>query len=244
MEPYSYVLIDYKEKMKMKKPNQVIDEIAQVIYPPAEAVVNQLTTIRAIVTPTIKMYESTKDIHTIQPNLDMIQRAIDYLRGAPMRDKLKPAPDDKLDSLKFLTYTSGFNIAYSLNKQGEYDVAIYGTEITPTIEHKDLFGDPERQVVEIGLEIPVTCGKSYLIAQENPVLKEYATSDETVSEIDGAYIKEKIYPMDEDTLQYNFLLQEGRTSVRIAMYADYEEPIVFNISSHIHFKEQEEKDND
>ena len=226
-----------------KKPNQVIDEITQVIYPPAEAVVNQLTTIRAIIPSTIKMYQSTSDIHTIQPNLDMIERAIAYLRGAPMRDELKPNPEDTLKPI-FIPSSGGFNITMSLNKNGEYDISIIGIDVEKKIAHPELFGEVDFPATEMGFEIPVTCGKSYLVAQENPVL-EYYEDDPSVKyyEDTKAWIKEKIYIMDEDNFQYMFLLQEGRTKVRIAIYADFEEPIVFNITSHIHFKEQENEEN-
>lgn len=49
----------------MDKPNQIIDPIRKVIYPPPEAIVNQLLTLRAIIMPTIKLYESTEDIRSI-----------------------------------------------------------------------------------------------------------------------------------------------------------------------------------
>ena len=54
----------------MKKPNQIVDELRGVIYPPSEAVAPQLSTIRSIATGAIKVYESTRDIHSIFPNLD------------------------------------------------------------------------------------------------------------------------------------------------------------------------------
>lgn len=226
-----------------KKPNQVIDEITNVIYPPAEAVVNQLTTIRAIIPSTIKMYESTEDIHTIQPNLDMIQRAIDYLRGAPMRDELKPIPEDTLKPI-FIPSATGFNITISLNKNGEYDISIVGTDVEKKIIHPELFGEVDFDATEMDFEIPVTCGKSYLVAQENPVL-EYYESDPSIKyyEDTKVWIKEKTYLMDEDNFIYAFLLPKGRSKIRIAIYADFEESIIFNITSHIHFKKQEEGDN-
>lgn len=227
-----------------KKPNQMIDEITNVIYPPAEAVVNQLTTIRAIIAPTIKMYESTEDIHTIQPNLDMIQRAVDYLRGAPMRDDLKPIPEDKLKPI-YIPSSTGFNITSTVNKDGEYDVSIVGIDVEKKISHPELFGEVDFPATEIGIEIPVTCGKTYLVAQENPVL-EYYENDPSIKyyEDTNAWIKEKTYLMDEDNFLYFFLLKEGRSQIRIAIYADYENPIIFNITSHIHFKTQEVEDNE
>lgn len=224
-----------------KKPNQIIDEITQVIYPPAEAVVNQLATIRAIIPSTIKMYESTEDIHTIQPNLDMIQRAIDYLRGAPMRDELKPLPEDTLKPT-YIPSSTGFNITSILNRDGEYDVTIVGIEVEKKISHPELFGEVDFPATEMRIEIPVTCGKTYLIAQENPVLEYYEDDPYVKLYLDNGkntWVKEKEYPMDEDFFEYAFLLQEGRSKIRIAIYADYEEPIIFNITSHIHFKKSE-----
>lgn len=226
-----------------RKPNQVIDEITNVIYPPPEAIPGQLDTIRVLAQSTKKIYESTGDIHSLFPNLDMIQRAIDYLRGAPMRDELKPTPEDTLKPI-FIPASSGFNITYSLNKDGEYDVTIVGTDVEKTVAHPELFGEVDFPATEMGFEIPVTCGKTYLIAQENKIL-EYYQDDLSVKfyEDTQKWVKEKEYIMDEDNLEYYFLLKEGRSKVRIAIFADYEEPIVFNITSHIHLKKQEEDKN-
>lgn len=188
------------------------------------------------------MYESTKDIHTIQPNLDMIQRAINYLRGAPMRDELKPLPEDKIKPI-YIPSSSGFNITSSINREGEYDVSIVGIDIAKEINYPELFGEVDFPAVEMGIEIPVTCGKTYLIAQENPVL-EYYEDDPSIKyyEDQKAWIKEKEYVMDEDYFKYIFLLKEGRSKIRIAIYADYEQPIIFNITSHIHIKKEESPD--
>lgn len=227
-----------------KKPDQIIDPIFNVIYPPPEAIIDQLSTIRAIIPPTIKLYQSTGDIHTIQPNLDMIQRGVNYLRGAPMRDELKPPPEDTLKPV-FIPSSTGFNITYTLNRDGEYDVSIVGIDIEKKINYPELFGEVNFPATEMSFEIPVTCGKSYLVAQENPVLENYK-DDSSVKyyEDTKAWIKEKTYLIDEDNFLYMFLLQEGRSKVRIAIYADFEEPIIFNITSHIHFKEQEGEEND
>ena len=225
----------------MKKPDQIVDEISGKIFPPAEAVVNQLTTIRAIIPSTIKMYQSTEDIHTIQPNLDMIQRAIDYLRGAPMRDELKPAPEDTLKPT-YIPASAGFTITSTLNKNGEYDVSVLGIDVEPKLNHPELFGDIGINVVELGIEIPVICGESYMVTQSNPVLSYYYPNDSYIVEVDNEgskeYIKQKDYLMNEDFFQYVFLLKEGRTKVRIEIDSK-DEPIVFNITSHIHFKKQE-----
>lgn len=221
----------------MKKPDQIIDKITSVIYPPPEAIPGYLDTIKVVAASTKKIYEDTEDIHSIFPNLDMMERAISYLRGSPIPEDLKPLPEDLLKPI-YHPASSGLNIISILNRNGEYDVSIVGVDIEPKIEHKELFGELNEKVMEIGIEIPVICGKNYLVTQENPVLSHYI-EDENVSEIDdGIYVKEKIYTMDEDTFQYAFLLKEGRSKVRIAFYADYEEPIIFNITSHIHFGEE------
>lgn len=222
----------------MKKPNQIIDEITNVIYPPAEAIPGQLDTIKVVAASTKKIYDSTGDIHSIFPNLDMIQRAIDYLRGAPMRDELKPIPEDTIKPV-YIPSSSGFNITSSINRDGEYDVSIVGIDVEKKINYPELFGEVDFPAIEMGIEIPVTCGKTYLVAQTNPVLEHYEDDPSIQIGTENEWIKEKEYPMDEDFFQYMFLLQEGRSKVRIAIYADYEEPIIFNITSHIHIKEEE-----
>lgn len=223
----------------MKKPNQIIDEITGVIYPPAEAIPGQLDTIKVVAASTKKIYDATGDVHSIFPNLDMIQRAIDYLKGAPMRDELKPIPEDTLKPI-YIPSSSGFNITSAINRDGEYDVSIVGIDVEQKIDYPELFGEVDFPAVEMGIEFPVICGKTYLVAQENPVLENYE-NDPSIKyyEDQNAWIKEKEYPMDEDYFKYMFLLQEGRSKVRIAVYADHEEPIVFNITSHIHIKEEE-----
>lgn len=222
-----------------KKPNQIIDEITNVIYPPPEAIPGQLDTIKVVAASTKKIYDATCDIHSIFPNLDMIQRAIDYLRGAPMRDELKPIPEDTLKPT-YIPSSSGFNITSSLNRDGEYEVSIVGIDVEKKINYPELFGEVDFPAVEMGIEFPVTCGKTYLVAQENPIL-EYYEDDPSIKyyEDTNVWIKEKEYLMEEDYFKYMFLLEEGRSKIRIAVYADHEEPIIFNITSHIHLKEDE-----
>lgn len=227
----------------MKRPDQVIDEVTNVIYPPVEAILPQLYSIKTIAASAGRVYEATEDIHSIFPNLDAMQKIINYLRGAPIPEDLKPMPEDTLKPI-FTPASSGFNIVSTLNRNGEYDISIVGIDVDPAIAHPELFGNilNDLEVVEMQFEIPVTCGKRYLIAQENPVLEYYANNGDTDIMYDEKYnvwVKEKQYMMNEDTFQYAFLLEEGRSKVRIAIYADYEEPIVFNITSHIHFKKKE-----
>lgn len=227
-----------------RKPNQIIDEVTQVIYPPAEAVVNQLSTIKAIIPSTIRMYEDTEDIHTIQPNLDMIERALKYLRGAPMRDELKPLPEDTLKPT-YIPSATGFTITSILNRNGEYDISIVGIDVEKKIMHPELFGEVNEPMTEFNIEFPVTCGKNYLVSQANPAL-EYYKDDPSIMfySADGTWVKEKEYLMDEDFFTYAFLFMEGRSKVKISVFADYEEPIIFNITSHIHFKEEPSQEED
>lgn len=216
------------------KPNQVVDEVMRLVYPPSEAIIPQLSTIRSIAASTIKVYDATHDIHSIFPNLNTLQEIINYLRGAPMKDELKP--EDTLKPI-FISSAPGLTITSSLNKDGEYDISIVGTNLEPKIDHPELFGDVNFKAIEMNIKIPVICGQTYLIAQSNPVLKNYL-NDEYVMELDGEFIKEKMYNMIEDIFEYAFLLIEGRTKVNISIYADYQKPIVFNITSHIHFKKE------
>lgn len=225
--------------MTMKKPNQIIDEITNVIYPEPLAIEGQLMTLRNLATSTLKTYQSTEDIHSILVNLDMMQKGIEYLRGAPIQEELMPKPEPE-DTIKptFVSYSENLSIISTMPKDREYVVYIEGVDIDPKINNEDLFGKVDFKALEIGIEMPVICGKTYLISQENPALSHYQ-DDEYVMAIDNSYIKEKQYNMTEDTFEYAFLLIEGRTRINISIYADYEEPITFCIYSHIHFKKEE-----
>lgn len=229
------------------KPNQVIDEIFDVIYPPAEAIGPELNTIRAIANATMALYEQTEEIRTIQPNLDMIQRAIDYLRGAPMRDELKPDPEDTLQPT-VISYSAGTSITVTYGKDEQYKVMITGSEVEPKIHYPELFGDLDIDVVTVELGVPIICGHHYTVTQVNPLLELYQ-DDPSISELeDGTWQKSKTYEMTEDMLEYAFLLPSGRTQVTITIVdedaedSDNAEPIIFNVTSHIHFKEKEETD--
>lgn len=228
----------------MKKPNQVIDEITEVVYPPAEAILPQLYTIRTLASSTAKVYEATEDIHSILPNLDMIQRAVDYLRGAPMQDELRPTPEDTLRPI-FISKAPGMSIYCSFNKEGKYDVDINAYNIEPKIEHVELFGDINFDATEVILEIPIICGRVYTVEQVNPILAHYEEKDSTVNGIDYngkiIYVKTKDYRFDEeDILSYAFLIGKGRSQIIISITdKETSEVIEFNINSHIHFKEKE-----
>lgn len=180
------------------KPNQTIDEIFNLVYPPSEAILPQLYSIKTIAASASRVYDATEDIHSIFPNLDAMQKIIDYLRGAPLPDDLKPLPEDTLKPV-FFPSSDGFNIITSLNRNGEYDVSIIGLDVEPKITHPELFGDilNTTDIVEVCLEIPVICGRNYLVTQNNPVLSYYE-EDKTVKQYGDEWVKEKIYTMDED----------------------------------------------
>lgn len=225
-----------------RKPNQVIDEITQVIYPPAEAIVGQLSTIKAIIPSTIRMYEDTEDIHTIFPNLDMIQRAIDYLRGAPMQPELKPLPEDILNPT-LISYSSNVNITIKYTAENEYDMSVVGTEIEPHIHYPELFGDQDIEVVTLELGLPVICGHQYEVSQINPILAIYQDDPSIQQDENEQWIKVKTYDMDKDTFEYAFLTQGGRNDIKITikdLTDDSQDPITFNINTHIHFKGKDE----
>lgn len=230
---------------QMKKPNQIIDEITGVIYPPAEAVVNQLSTIKAIIPSTIKMYQDTQDIHTIFPNLQMIQGALDYLRGMPMLDGLKPLPDDKIKPT-IIAYSSDVKITVDRVGDKEYNVELSGVDIEPHIQYPDLFGELDIDVLTASIGIPVICGRRYEVTQINPILR-FFKDDPTISEMEnGDWVKNKEYLMEEDDFEYSFLVPDGRNHIEIiikdldAESSDEAEPIVFKIATHIHFAEPEE----
>lgn len=214
----------------MMKPNQIVDEITGAIYPPAEAVTNQLTTIRAIIPSTIKMYESTGDIHTIQPNLDMIQRAINYLRGAP---PLIVNPEVEVNEPE-INASSDLSTTVKVNSRGEYDISVLGIDVEPVIQYNV-------RAVETTLTIKDEMFNSYLVTEQNPFLSN-VPNELLVDMNNGEWVKETTYTVDEDSMiTYSFFLLEGRTKVRIAFESVNRSPIIFNISAHIHFKETEKE---
>lgn len=226
----------------VRKPNQIIDEITEVVYPPAEAIESQLTTIRAIIPSTIKMYKDTGDIHTIQPNLDMIQRALDYLRGAP---KLE-FPQEPEDVLKpaFSYGSEGLTIVCTMEKENFYKVEIVGLNIEPNIKHPELFGSLDVNAVDLGIKFPIVCGKPYTVVQYNDML-QYFIDDPSIEDIGGEYIKTKTYTIeDDDEFEYMFLLGKGRNFIEILVEDDNGVYAHFDIITHIHFKQKENTDND
>lgn len=193
------------------------------------------------------MYESTEDIHTIQPNLDMIQRAIDYLRGSPMRDELKPVEDPK-DTLHPLIVPTveGVSIETTLVGDNDYLVNIVGIDINSRPVDKDWFGDTISDVMEIAVDIPVICGMKYTIVQRNNVLQHYYPDDPTIDKDLGGWYKMKTYVFEDDQLTYKFLIPSGYSTVELFITQDNDDlPMAhFKFMSHIHFKKQEVEDND
>lgn len=230
--------------MQNKKPNQVIDEITKVIYPPAEAIVDQLGTIRAIVTPTIKLYENTGDIHTIQPNLDMIERAIKYLRGAPYIDiPLDKEPEDTLNPTFITPDGMGAKIELA-DEDNSFLVSLINFAAKQEEVNEDLFGEIDFDAMEIHLEIPIECGKPYIVTQYNPVLEHFNHDPSISQDSSGKWCKIKEYVIDdEDTFEYAFLIPTGRSEIEIYIDDDAGKSVgKFKIVSHIHF-EKEKEDN-
>lgn len=52
------------------KPDKLIDFAIDRIYPPSESIVPQLSAIRANAVSAAKVFENTKDLRSIFPNLD------------------------------------------------------------------------------------------------------------------------------------------------------------------------------
>ncbi len=229
----------------MRKPNQIVDEITGVVYPPKEAIVDQLSTIRAIIGPTIKIYESTGDVHSIFPNLEMIQTAIDYLRGQPELEDLKPVEsiDLELSSLAPGLQTKMF---YD-NKANTYNIDIMGVDVIPKIHEPELFGDMPMPVTDISLVLSLDCSKEYIITQQNPALAYYYGNDENVIKTEeGLYIKSKKYKFpDEDKVTYSFLLPKGQSNIVVTVNEidgeNFKVIYNININAHVHFKAQEDE---
>lgn len=224
-----------------RKPNQIIDEITEAIYPPAEAIESQLNTIRAIIPSTVKMYKDTGDIHTIQPNLDMIQRALDYLRGAPKLD----FPQEPEDVLKptFSYGNGGLSVVCTMEKENYYKIEIIGLNIEPNIQHPELWGELNIDAIDFGIHVPVICGESYTVTQYNDILKHFP-DDPYISELEDTWVKNKQYTMDEDDFEYMFLISKGRSSIEIFIEDSEGVYAHFDITAHIHFKEKEVQEDD
>ncbi|MCM1219546.1 MAG: hypothetical protein NC548_34130 [Lachnospiraceae bacterium] len=158
-------------------------------------------------------------------------------------DEMKPLPEDRLNPV-YIPSSEGLTITSRLNKDGEYDVTIVGTSVESNILYPDVFGELEIPVVEMGIEIPVICGDTYRVIQENKILRIYE-DDPFIShdeEMD-LWIKDKEYVMDEDFFKYLFLLDKGRSKIKISFQnLKTGREVIFNIRSHIHFKPQQEEE--
>lgn len=223
-------------------PNQVIDWKKRVIYPDSKAIVNQLGTIRSIIPSTIKMYEATEDIRSIQTNLDMIQSAVEFLRGKPMPDDMRPPyPPIKID---YVVASPVAVVTKFDDKHREYKIAVTGTNIEPNLINDYLFGEIETPVLEMNLRFPVICGHTYQITQINQALSLYPEDLSIYQDEDtGDWIKVKEYVMDEDIFALAFLILNGRNKINISVIDldDENAPeLKFNISTHIHFKDKED----
>lgn len=162
-----------------------------------------------------------------------------------MIDELKPLPEDKLNP-SLISYSSGINITTKYTKENEYDVMIVGNNIEPHIHYPDLFGDLDIEVVTMELGIPVVCGHRYVVTQINPILSLYVDDNSIEQTEDNEWVKTKEYFMNDDTFEYAFLVPSGRNQITLSIKdidaetSDAAKPVIFNITTHIHFKEQEE----
>lgn len=162
------------------------------------------------------------------------------MRGAPIQENTKPAPEDTLKPE--FTFSSDVNFSIDFNKNGEYEVEVYGVDIEPSLKNEDLFGrleDLEQPALEITLKIPVICNTNYEVTQVNPALEMY--KDDLNIFYDEEWTKSKVYNMTKDYFEYSFLITEGRNKIKIFINHEENENFVpltiFNINSHIHFKE-------
>lgn len=222
-----------------KKPDQVIDEITGVVYPPAEAVESQLATIRAIIPSTIKMYKDTGDIHTIQPNLDMIQTALNYLRGAPALE----FPQEPEDILKpsFSYANGGLSVVCTMEKENDYKIEIVGLNIDPIIQNPEFWGELNIDAIDFGINIPVICGQTYTVTQYNDILQHFP-DDLYIEELEDTWVKNKQYTMEDDDLEYLFLIGKGRSKIEIFIEDKDGVYAHFDITAHIHFKEKQQEE--
>lgn len=228
----------------MKKPNQIQDELTGVIYPPSQAIMPQLAAIRSIASATIKVYENTEDIHSIFPNLDQMQRGIDYLRGAPaieIPEEPEP-PEDVLQPGIWVPEEASSN--YERLKDGTYLYTIDAFDIPYKGITEEFFGQLPVKTLEISLVIQIQCNRRYTITQCNPILEYYKDDPSVYQDEDGSWVKMKNYMFtDDDILEYKFLIPTGRNVIEI--YVDDEDGEVgkFRFITHVHFEKQEEEEN-
>lgn len=204
-------------------------------YPPSGAIPSQLATIRAVAQMAINMFEETEDPETIQTNLDMIQTAIDYLRGA----ELSPQEPEKPKVSFELIHPKDIDCSIDTDDNHIFEVSIIGLDATPEIRNPELFGDIQN-VSEITLNLPVICGKSYTVTQENKLLEYYKDDPSISQDSEGIWIKNNTYYTKRDMLEYSFLVGEGRNIIHINIFDEGEEEVLcyLNIVTHIHFKEE------
>lgn len=157
----------------------------------------------------------------------------------PITDDFKPIPEDILKPVYNLS-TSDITFYSSIDKDGRYEVTLWGVEVEPKISSPDLFGNINFNALEMQIEIPVICGNDYTITQTNPILEHYKDDKNVFIDDSGNWVKEKLYHMEEDKFTYAFLIGEGRNIIEIDIFNENtKEEFVFNISAHIHFKKQE-----
>lgn len=224
----------------MKKPDQIQDELTGVIYPPPEAIIPQLSAIRSNAISAIKVYESTEDVHSIFPNLDMIQRGIDYMRGAPAID-IPEEPEPPEDILTPGIWVNE-NVQTTSNRleDGTYLFTIDAFDIPREPINEELFGTLPIDVLQVQLDLHIKCNERYTITQFNPVLEYYKDDPTVFLEEDGKWYKMKNYMLTEDDLlEYMFLVPTGRNEIEIFVDDESGEIGKFKFITHVHFEKEE-----
>lgn len=224
-------------------PDQIVDEITGMIYPPSSAIIPQLATIRSIATSTIKVYDATNDIHSIFPNLNTMQEIINYLRGAPPLEFPEPEPEEPEDIGDFAIDGGEDNKDKIHFTESTFDdtiaIMILGKQLIQENTQPDLFGEtlPKNTIIA-KVKFNAKEGNKYHIQQMNPALANYPDDPYVTGE---PWIKKKDYVADMDTFEYYFLIPDGENKITIQVYDLEADKMLKNyvIYSNISFKEEE-----
>lgn len=227
---------------KKKKPNQIQDELTGYIYPPPEAVIPQLAALKNIAVSAINVYENTEDIHSIFPNLDQLQRGIDYLRGAPAIDiPEEPEPPEDI-LLPGIWLPEEVDSTYNRADDGTYEYTIYGSDIQPSVLNEEMFGTLPIDTLMAQVDMQIECNHKYVITQINPVLKYFPDDPFVTESEEGDWVKSKAYMFTEDDLlEYQFLIPSGRNEITIYVDDDNGNVGTFKFLTHVHFAEKQEE---
>lgn len=179
----------------------------------------------------------------------MLQRGINYLRGEPIRDEFDPElpPEDEKDRVNIIA-DENFKISIYRISETTFEINVLGIDIEPKLNQPELFGDAAVGLSDMGIHLPLLCESTYEIFQNNPILELYYPEDDSIIKTNlGEYIKTKSYYIEDDFLDYYFLLPEGRNEIEITIVENledeipnYKETYVFKIKTHIHYAQPEE----